>query len=67
VVRQLAGDRARGESRVVSEGTGEARVELLALARQDGGVDRLGQERVPEPERPGRLVGHEHVVLDRPA
>ena len=66
-MRQLAGDRGCGEGRVVAEGAGEARVELLALAREDGRVDRLGQERVPEPERPRRLVGHKYVVLDRPA
>ena len=42
-------------------------MQLLSLARQDGAVDRLGQQRVAEPERPRGLVGHEHVVLDRPA
>ncbi len=67
MVRQLARDRGCSDSRVVSQGAGETRVELLALARQDGGVDRLRQERVTEPERPRRLVGHKYVVLDRPA
>ena len=67
VVRQLAGDRACRKGSVAAEGAGETRVELLALARQDGGVDRLGQQRVAEPERSRRLVGDEHLVLDRPA
>jgi hypothetical protein len=37
---------------------GEPRVQLLALARQQRGVDRLGQQRVAEAEAAGRLLGH---------
>ena len=40
---------------------------LLALARQDRRVDRLGQQRVAEAEAARRLVGDEHAVLDRRA
>jgi len=40
-------------------------VQLLALAGQDGRVDRLRQQGVPEAEAAGRLVGDEDTVLDR--
>jgi hypothetical protein len=39
-------------------------VELLALAWQQRHVDRLCQQRVPEPEGAGRLVPDEHAVVD---
>ena len=42
-------------------------VELLALAWQQRPIDRLGQQRVPEPEGPGRLVPHQHATIDGPA
>jgi len=37
---------------------GQAGVQLLALARQQRGVDRLRQQRVAEAEAAGRLLGH---------
>ena len=44
---------------------GEPRVQLLALSREDGRVDRLREERVPEAEDPRLRLGHEDAVLDR--
>jgi hypothetical protein len=66
VLRQLAGCGARhAQPGGVGQGPSEPPVHRLALARQEGGVDRLGQQCVPEPERAGGRVGHQHAVLDR--
>jgi hypothetical protein len=39
-------------------------VHRLALAGQERCVDHLCEQCVPEPVRPGVLVGYEHAVLD---
>ncbi len=46
---------------------GEARMELLALAGQDGRIDRLRQERMTKPEAAGPLLRDEDTLLDGPA
>src|SRR4029453_8920472 len=46
---------------------GEPRVQLLALAGQDGRVDRLGQQRVAEAEAAGLLLGDQDAMLHGPA
>jgi hypothetical protein len=46
------------------EFAGEPCVQLLALAREDRRVDRLGQERVAEAEGARGLVGDEDLMLD---
>jgi hypothetical protein len=61
VVRELR--RRRG--RAAREFLREPGVELLALAGQDRGGDRLRQQRVAEPEAAGRLLGDQHAVVDR--
>ena len=38
-------------------------MQLLALARQDGGVDGFREERMPEAKAAGRLLGDEHGVF----
>ena len=45
----------------------ELRMQLLSLAREEGCVDRLRQERVPEAEAARLLLGDEDAVLDRSA
>ena len=57
----------RGGRPAARELLGEPPVHLLALARQDRRVDRLGQERVAEAEAAGRPVGDEDAVFDRAA
>jgi hypothetical protein len=43
---------------------GQPGVQLLALAGQDGRVDRLRQQGVAEAEAAGRLVGDQDAMLD---
>ena len=43
----------------------EPRVQLLALPREDGRVDGLREQGVPEAEDPRLRLGHEDAVLDR--
>ena len=66
MLRQLARCSVR-RARPLGLGQGEREppVHRLALARQEGRVDRLREQGVPEPEGAGRLVGNEHAVLDR--
>jgi hypothetical protein len=66
VLRQLTrcGGR-RAQPGDLGQGPGEPPVHRLPLTGQEGGVDRLGEQGMPEPERAGGLVGHEHAVLDR--
>ena len=63
VGRELGG---RGGAAAL-ELVGEPGVQLLAFAGEDRRVDRLGQERVPEAEAPGRRLGDKDFVLDGPA
>jgi hypothetical protein len=56
-LRRLCGCAAR-------ELVGEPRVQLLALAGQDGRVDRLRQQGVAEAEAAGRLGGDQDAVRD---
>ena len=52
--RPVLGELRRDRVRRARELRGQPRVEFLALARQQRPVDRLGQQRVPEPEGAGR-------------
>jgi hypothetical protein len=66
VLGQLAGCRARPVGLGgLGQGARQPPVHRLPLARQQGRVDRLGEQGVAEPVGAGRLVGHEHAVLDR--
>ena len=62
--RPVRRELGRGRRRLAArELVGEPRVQLLALAGQQRGVDRLGEERVAEAKAPS-LIGDEDAVLD---
>ena len=60
----VLGELRRHLVRRARELRGQPRVELLALAWQQRHVDRLRQQRMPEPEAAGRLIPDEHTMVD---
>ena len=56
--------RRRGRRFAARELDGELRVQLLALARKQRFVDRLGEQRVAEAKAARRPIGDEHAMMD---
>jgi hypothetical protein len=49
----------------VGERPGQPRVQVFAFTRDQRRVDGLREQRVPEPERAGGLVGDQYIAVDR--